>query len=54
MRKLSQFCGLFFVLSTSAIGQQQPSVAQDAAAFGALESANSVDLSPDGKSIVYI
>lgn len=33
---------------------QTPSLAEDAAAFGARERATAVDISPDGKSIVYI
>jgi acetyl esterase/lipase len=40
--------------SSSVVSAQQNSLAADAAAFGARESATAMDLSPDGNKIVYI
>lgn len=39
---------------TCAVAQSQPTLEQDAIAFGALGTAQSADLSPDGSKIVYI
>ena len=41
-------------LSSSVVSAQQNSLAADAAAFGARQSASAMDLSPDGNKIVYI
>ena len=48
---------LMFLAATAApiaMAEAQSSLAQHAAAFGLRESVSSIDLSPDGKSIVYV
>lgn len=53
MRYIAMLFGVGAILPAIAQAQSLSS-AQDAAAFGALESATSVDLSPDGKKIAYV
>ena len=43
----------YALVASQAAAQQQP-VAADAAAFGAREAASNMDISPDGKRVVYI
>ena len=41
------------LMATDAAAQVQP-LATDAAAFGAREAASNMDISPDGKRVVYV